>query len=185
MNQFKVNPLITIPYFDHTGGFLKTILNSSKRRRISPLFFLLKKIVNICLYRISFFCPLNSFRVRCHKWRGVKIGNNVYIGMQCSIDNAYPEYVYIEDNVSLAGECLVITHSNPFSHFQNVTPAQVAPVIIKQGAWICVRALLLPGVIIGENSIVSAGSVVTTNVPPNSVVSGNPAKIIAVNLPVI
>jgi acetyltransferase-like isoleucine patch superfamily enzyme len=113
------------------------------------------------------------------------VGKNVYIGMQCSIDNAYPEYVYIEDNVSLVGECLVIAHSNPYSHFQNVTPARVSPVIIKQGAWICVRAVILPGVTIGENSIVSAGSVVDSDVPPRSIVAGNPAKILARNLPII
>lgn len=185
MNQFKVNPSVTIPYFDHAEGFLKTIRNSAKRRGMNPCFFLMKKLINFCLFRISFFCPLNSFRIRCNKWRGVKIGENVYIGMQCSIDNAYPEYVYIEDNVSIAAECLIIAHSNPYSHFQHVTSALVAPVIIEQGAWICVRSLILPGVKIGEKAIVSAGSVITSDVPPRSVASGNPARIIAKNLSVL
>lgn len=183
MNQFNIKPSITIPYFDHTGGFMKTIRNSAKRRGLNPLFFIVKKFVNYCLFRISFFCPLNSFRIRCHKWRGVQIGKNVYIGIQCSIDNAYPEYIYIEDNVSIAAECLIIAHSNPYNHFQNITPAQVAPVLIKKRAWICVRSLILPGVIIGENAIVSAGSVISSDVPPGSVVSGNPSKIIAKNFP--
>lgn len=185
MNQFKIRPTIEIPYFDHGGSFIKTIYSSAKRRGMNPWFFLVKKLANSCLFRIPFFCPLNSFRIKCHKWRGVKIGKNVYIGMQCSIDNAYPEYVYIEDNVSLAGECLVIAHSNPYSHFQNITPARVSPVIIKKGAWICVRASILPGVTVGENAIVSAGSVVDSDVPPSSIVAGNPAKIVARNLPVI
>lgn len=184
MNQFEIRPSATIPYFDHADGFLKTIRNSAKRRGMNPWFFILKKAVNICLFRISFFCPLNSIRIKCHKLRGVKIGKNVYIGMQCSIDNAYPEYIYIEDNVSIAAECLIIAHSNPYSHFRDVTSAQVAPVIIKNGAWICVRSLILPGVTIGENAIVSAGSVIATDIPPRSVASGNPARIIAGNLPV-
>jgi acetyltransferase-like isoleucine patch superfamily enzyme len=184
MNQFKVKPSITIPYFDHAGGFLQTTANSAKRRGMNPCVFLVKKLKNICLFRISLYCPLNSFRIKCHKWRGVKIGENVYIGMQCSIDNAYPEYIYIEDNVSIAAECLIIAHSNPFSHFKDVTPARVEPVIIKQGAWICVRSLILPGVTIGEKAIVSAGSVVASDVPPRSIASGNPAKIIATNLPI-
>jgi acetyltransferase-like isoleucine patch superfamily enzyme len=184
MNQFKVKSSVTIPYFDHTGSLLKTIMNSARRREISPISFILKKFINSCLFRISFFCPLNSFRVKCHRWRGIKIGKNVYVGMQCSIDNAYPEYVYIEDNVSIASECLIIAHSNPYNHFQDVTSSQVAPVIIKQGAWICVRSLLMPGITIGENAIVSAGSVVTSDVPSRSVVSGNPARIIARNLPI-
>jgi acetyltransferase-like isoleucine patch superfamily enzyme len=184
MNQFEIKSSISIPYFDHSGGFLKKILNSAKRRGMNPWFFLLKKIINICLFRISFFCPSNSFRIKCHKWRGVNIGGNVYIGTQCSIDNAYPEYVYIEDNVSIASECLIIAHSNPYSHFQYVTPAQVAPVIIKQGAWICVRSVILSGVTIGENAVISAGSLISSDVPARSVASGNPAQIIARNLPV-
>jgi acetyltransferase-like isoleucine patch superfamily enzyme len=184
MNQFKVKPSVTIPYFDHSGGFFQTTLNSARRRGMNPLGFFVKKLKNICLYRISFFCPLNKLRIKFHRCRGVIIGKNVYIGMQCSIDNAYPEYIYIEDNASLTGECLLIAHSNPYSHFQNVTPAWVSPVIIKAGAWICVRAVILPGVTIGENSIVSAGSVVDSDVPPRSIVAGNPAKILARNLPI-
>jgi acetyltransferase-like isoleucine patch superfamily enzyme len=82
------------------------------------------------------------------------------------------------------GECLVIAYSNSYSHFQNVTPARVSPVIIKQGAWICVRVVILPGVTIGEKAIVSAGSVVASDVPACSITSGNPAKIIARNLPI-
>jgi acetyltransferase-like isoleucine patch superfamily enzyme len=184
MNQFDIKPSAFIPYFNHSGSLLKAISNSAKRRGMRPWFFLLKKIVNFCLFRISYFCPLNNIRIKFHRWRGVMIGENVYIGMQCSIDNAYPEYIYIEDNASLTGECLVIAHSNPYSHFQNVTPARVSPVIVKQGAWICVRAVILPGVTIGENAIVSAGSVVDSDVPPCSVVAGNPAKVIAKNLPI-
>jgi acetyltransferase-like isoleucine patch superfamily enzyme len=185
MNQFNIKPTIEIPYFDHGGSIKETIRNSSRRRGMNPLIFIVKKVINFCLFRITFFCPLNSFRIKCHRWRGVEIGKNVYIGMQCSIDNAYPEYVYIEDNVSLAGECLVVAHSNPFNHFQNITQAKVSPVILKNGSWICVRAVILQGVTIGNNSIVSAGSVVDSDVPPYSVAVGNPAKIVAKNLPII
>jgi acetyltransferase-like isoleucine patch superfamily enzyme len=184
MNQFIIKPSVTIPYFDHAGGFWETILSSSKRRGENPFFFLIRKLVNICLFRISFFCPLNSFRIKCHRWRGVKIGKNVYIGTQCSIDNAYPEYVYIEDNVAIASECLIIAHSNPYKHFKEVTAAMVSPVIIKNGAWVSVRSTILPGVTIGENAIISAGAVINSDVPSCSVVAGNPAKIIAKNIPV-
>jgi acetyltransferase-like isoleucine patch superfamily enzyme len=184
MNQFIIRPSITIPFFDHTTSLWGTIISSSKRRGMNPFFFLMKKLVNICLYRFSFFCPLNSLRIKCHKLRGVKIGKNVYIGTQCSIDNAYPEFVYIEDNVSIASECLIIAHSNPYKHFSGVTEARVSPVLIKNGAWLGVRSTLLPGVNIGERAIVSAGSVINSDVPPCCIVAGNPAKIVAKNLPV-
>lgn len=184
MNQFDIKSSVNIPYFDHEGSLLKTIGNSASRRGINPLFFIIRKLRNSILYRIAFFCPINSFRISFHKWRGVKIGKNVYIGIQCSIDNAYPEYVYIEDNVSIASESMIIAHSNPYSHFRNVTPAQISPVVIKKGAWLSVRSLILPGVTIGENAIVTAGSVISSDVPSCSAVSGNPAKIIAKKLPI-
>jgi acetyltransferase-like isoleucine patch superfamily enzyme len=185
MTRFNVKPPVNISYFDHNeGGLIRSIRNSAGRRGMNPLRFIFRKILNTCLYRISYFCPLNSIRVRCHKWRGVNIGKNVYIGSQCSIDNAYPEYVYINDNVSIAPECFIVAHSNPYSHFNKVTSSMVSPVIIEQGAWICARSLVLPGVIIGENAIVSAGSVIDKNLPARSVAAGNPARIIAEKLPI-
>ena len=103
-----------IPYFDHDKKLLKTIRNSGTRRKMSPLQFALRKIRNILLHRLAYFCPLNGWRVKMHRWRGVNIGKNVYVGQHCVIDNAYPEYIYIGDNVSLAGEVSVIAHSNPY-----------------------------------------------------------------------
>ena len=53
-----------------------------------------------------------------------------------------------------------------------------AKVTIKENAWICIGAIICPGVTIGKNAIVAAGAVVTKDVPDNVVVGGNPAKII-------
>ncbi len=55
---------------------------------------------------------------------------------------------------------------------------ELIPVIIKSGAWINPGSIITPGVTIGENSIVSAGSVVTQDVPDNCVVVGNPARVV-------
>ena len=146
---------------------------------MSPLQFTLRKILNTLLFRWSYSCPLNKFRVRWNRRRGVNIGEHVYIGMHTSIDNAYPEYVYIEDNASLAGGVKIIAHANPYAHFKNVVEAGVAPIIIKQGAWIGEAAIILRGVTIGKNAIVSAGTVVDKDVPDNSLAKGNPMKIVA------
>lgn len=180
MKEYKVREAITIPYFDHDDkSLLNTIRNSSSRRKMSPLRFALRKIRNIILSRWSYTCPLNKFRVRWNRRRGVTIGEHVYLGLHCEIDNAYPEYVYIEDNVSLAGNNIIIAHSNPFSQFQNVLESGVSPVIIKEGAWIADGAIILRGVTIGRNAIVSAGTVVDKDVPDNSLAKGNPMKIVA------
>ena len=53
-------------------------------------------------------------------------------------------------------------------------------VTIKKNAWICIGAIICPGVTIGENAVIGAGAVVTKDVPDNTVVGGNPAKIIKV-----
>jgi acetyltransferase-like isoleucine patch superfamily enzyme len=182
MEQFEIKQGRDIPFFDHSDTLFATIRNSSRRRNMNIVSFVARKMKNYLLYRFSFFCPMNSMRIKMHKWRGVNIGCNVYIAMQCVIDNAYPEYIYIEDNVSIAQETMILAHSNPYKHFENVTQSIVLPVIIKNGAWLGVRSIILPGVTVGMNSIVSAGSVIDFNLPDRSVAAGNPGRIIARNL---
>ena len=180
MKEYTIRESIVIPYFDHDDSSLrKTIRNSSARRKMSPLRFVLRKIHNIVLCRWSYRCPLNKFRVRWNRRRGVTIGENVYIGLHCMIDNAYPEYVYIEDNVSLAGNVSILAHANPYGHFKNVVESGVSPVVIKKGAWIAEGTIILRGVTIGRNAIISAGTVVDKDVPDNSMAKGNPMKIVA------
>lgn len=180
MKEYQVREPISIPYFDHDESSLrKTIANSSKRRAMSPMRFVLRKIRNILLFMWAYRFPLNKFRVRWNRRRGVTIGAHVYIGMHCMIDNAYPEYIYIEDNVSMAGNVLILAHSNPYAHFKNVVESNVSPVVIKEGAWIGEGSIILRGVTIGRNAIVSAGTVVDKDVPANSMAKGNPMKIVA------
>ncbi|GHT31065.1 serine O-acetyltransferase [Bacteroidia bacterium] len=177
-NVHNIKPPKSIPYFDHDKKLSNTIKNSSSRRNISPIKFVYRKIRNIILYRIAYFCPLNGWRVKMHRWRGVNIGKNVYIGQQCGLDNAYPDYIYIEDNVSLAGENTVLAHSNPYAHFAPIVESKVAPIVIKEGAWIGSKAIILLGVTVGKRSIVSAGTVVDKNVPDYALVKGNPMKVV-------
>ena len=180
MKQYTIKQPVSISYFDHDDKSLwNTILHSSARRGMSPFLFIVRKIRNIILARWSYTCPLNGLRVKYNRRRGVTIGDNVYIGQYCTIDNAYPEYVYIEDNVSLAGNVTILAHSNPYPHFKNVVESAVAPVVIKEGAWIADGAIILRCIIIGKNAIVSAGTVVDKNIPDGAVVSGNPMKIVA------
>lgn len=166
-----------IPFFDHDDKNLRrTIANSSRRRNMSPWRFAFRKIKNIILYRLTFFCPLNSWRIKMHRWRGIHIGENVYIGQHCILDNAYPEFIFIEDKVSLAGAVTVIAHTNPYAHFAPIVESRVQPTIIKKGAWIGINSIILAGVTVGENAIVTAGSVVDKAVAAYTLVQGNPAK---------
>jgi acetyltransferase-like isoleucine patch superfamily enzyme len=83
------------------------------------------------------------------------------------------ERITIEDDVALGPEVEVIDSDN---HPLAGAPVRVAPVVIGRGSWIATRSLVLPGVRIGERAVVAAGSVVTSDVPDDTLVAGVPAR---------
>lgn len=138
-----------------------------------------KKMWTYTLSQIAMWIPVSNIRVILHRLRGVQIGKRVFIGANVIMDNVYPEYIILENDCILSGNNIILSHSMPRKHFKNVLEAFVAPVTVKRGAWISAGAIILPGITIGEFSVVSAGSVVTCDVPPYSVVRGNPAEVIS------
>lgn len=124
-----------------------------------------RKIKNTILAQLAYACPINGLRVRFHRWRGMHIGKNVYIGMYCIFDNLSPEYIYIMDNVSVNANTMILTHFNPVDRFDKMFEANIKPVVIKEKAMVAVRCTIMPGVTIGEYSVVSAGMVVDKDVP--------------------
>ena len=109
-----------------------------------------------------------SLRVSLHRWRGVHIGKEVWIGYDVILDTSRPHLVTIEDRASLSMRVTVIAH---FRETQGVR--------IEQDAFIGPGAIILPNVTIGRGAVVTAGSVVTQSVPPMTLVQGNPAVPIA------
>lgn len=85
--------------------------------------------------------------------------------------------VTIEDDVLIGPKVNLITENHPLEP-DNRRALICKPIIIKRNAWIGAAATILPGVTIGENSIVAAGAIVTTDVPANTVVGGIAAKFI-------
>jgi len=110
---------------------------------------------------------------------GIQIGNECYIGDQTLID-LYND-VILEEQVTIAQRVTVLTHTNVGykNHpLRRYFPKFSKPVIFEKGSVIGASSTILPGVIIGQQSFVAAGSVVTKNVPPSTLVAGVPAKII-------
>ena len=107
------------------------------------------------------------------------IADNIHIGNQVSINPYFKcmsaGNIFIEDNVQIAMNVSIITNNHDYYDRAVIT---VKDVHIKRNAWIGAGATILPGVTIGENAIVGAGSVVTHDVEPNTVVAGNPARVI-------
>lgn len=124
-------------------------------------------------------CPWNKLRIVMQRARGVAIGKNVHWGTEITIDAPFPYFVKVEDGASLAGNNYIITHNKPLAYHQECSESYVAPVTIHKNAWVAVGVTILPGVEIGEGSIVSANSLVQKSIPPMVVAGGNPAKVIA------
>jgi len=138
----------------------------------------LRFLKNFYLNILANFVPYYGIRIALHRFRGVSIGKNVFIGYNVTIDNTYPELVTIEEGVAISGNNLILTHSKPLEYHKKELKSYVAPVVIKKNAWITVGVTILPGVTIGEGSIIAAGSVVTDDIADNCLAAGNPAKMI-------
>ena len=140
--------------------------------------FLYRRMMDHFWQLLSRAVPYSGLRVWMHRNRGVKIGEKVHIGPLVTIDDVYPNFVVIEDGVSIAGQNFILTHNKPLEHHKHLSEAFLAPVVIKKNAWVAIGVIILPGVTIGEGAIVASGAVVSKDVPPNTLVGGVPAKVI-------
>lgn len=160
----EILPAMNVPYYEET-----------QKRTLGQK---LRKIRNTIYMLLAYSCPNNKMRQWMHRRRGVHIGKNVYLGMFCFLDNLHPEYIYIEDNASVNAGTMILTHFNPMKRYAPIFQAQMAPVLIKEGAIVAVRSTIMPGVCIGKNAVVSAGTIVDKDVPDCTLVKGNPMKVV-------
>ena len=123
--------------------------------------------------------PWGGFRKWLQRQRGVKIGKNVHWGTNVVVDYPYPNFVKVEDEASISGNDYFLAHSKPLDYHACCTESYVAPIIVHKHVWIAVNVTVMPGVEIGEGAIISAGSVVSKDIPPFTVAKGNPAKVVA------
>lgn len=107
--------------------------------------------------------------------RFTQIGQNVFINHACTFLDMGG--ITIEDDVQIGPKVNLITENHPLDP-ANRKALICKPIFIKRNAWIGAAATILPGVTIGENSVVAAGAVVAKDVPANTIVGGVPAKII-------
>jgi UDP-2-acetamido-3-amino-2,3-dideoxy-glucuronate N-acetyltransferase len=115
----------------------------------------------------------------------VEIQKNAFIGNNCKIQSHsfICEGVTIEDEVFVGHGVMFINDKYPMSTtdsggLQTEADWKVVPTVVKHRASIGSNATVLCGVTVGEGAIVGAGSVVTEDVPPETIVAGNPAKVI-------
>lgn len=118
-----------------------------------------------------------SVQMRCRflNARKVYLGNNNVINFGCIFDGRHYQ-IKTGSNVSIGPEATILTlgHDPQSADFKDLG----GDVLIEDYAWIGYRAIILPGITIGEGAVVGAGSIVTRNVSPYTIVAGNPAKFI-------
>jgi len=114
----------------------------------------------------------------------VEVQKNAYIGKHCKISSHtfICEGVTIEDNVFVGHNVSFINDSYPRAtaangQLQTEADWKVEPILVKKGASIGSGSTILSNITIGENAIIGAGSVVTKDVPANTIVAGNPARV--------
>ncbi len=136
----------------------------------------LKKIFKLLAKQV----PGNGLRIALLRACGFTIGADVYVGEDLIVTEILEdqsEKLVIEDRVAIAPRVTLVTSSDPnWSRLRGAVAPIKGKIVIKKDAWIGTGAIILPNVSVGERSIVGAGAVVTTDVPPDTVVAGVPAK---------
>lgn len=133
----------------------------------------IKKIFNII------YANLNHEKYA--KYIGVNIKGKVHIyGNPIDMFSTEPWCITLGDNVHITRDVLFVTHDGGTLLFRDRVPDLeiTKPIVVGNNVYIGVRSIIMPGVTIGNNVIIAAGSVVTKDVPDNSVVGGVPARFI-------
>ena len=130
----------------------------------------IRKFINVVLIPNV---PFSNLRIILYRYLiGYKIGKKVFIGMKCYLDDLEPQSTTIEDNVTISYGCYFALHGigqkHPFIH-------------IRKGAYVGMRSTIIAdeeGIIIGENTIIGAASLVNKSLSDNVKAAGGPAKVI-------
>jgi len=113
----------------------------------------------------------------CSYGQNIHIGDHVYLNVLCTILDC--NEVRIGHHVMIGPAVQIYTAAHLLQAEARIQGWEVAkPVVIEDNVWIGGGAILLPGVTIGRNAVVGAGAVVSRDVPANTVVAGNPARVI-------
>lgn len=111
------------------------------------------------------------------KFFGMKIGKNVRIARKAHLDkNINPQGIHIGDNTWILANVMILAHD--YCRGENGI-GKLFDTYIGKNCVIGINSVILPGVKLGDSVVVAAGSIVTKDIPSNSMVAGNPAKVIS------
>ena len=105
-----------------------------------------------------------NIRPRLQRWRGVRVGTGVWLGLYVSIDELHPEALSIGNNCTIGMRTTILTHF----YWGPAQPASNGTVVIEDDVFVGPHCVILPNVRIGEGAVIQAGTVVSQNVPPRT-----------------
>lgn len=113
----------------------------------------------------------------CIDYSNLKIGNNCHIGKNCFFD--LRDKVIIKENVVVSMQSTFITHIDMTkSELRKIFPTKQNSIVIEKNTYVSANSTVLMGVVLGQNSFIAAGTIVSKNVKPYTMVGGVPAKVI-------
>jgi len=154
------------------------LAEAAASRHESRFRFVARFLKNWVLERLAYSAPVPSWRASLHRWRGVQMGKNVYVGFGVIFDRVYPDQITIGDDAVIGDRCIISAHSCGTLPQKTLFPRVVKPVRIGKGVWVAPASIIIAGVEIGDLSVIGTGSVVTRSIPPKSVAVGVPARVI-------
>ncbi len=157
---------------------------------MSKLFILLAKLISIIkllklfIQKKKFENLFNNsceigFNTKILNPKNIKIGKKVFIGDNVLINASKGGNISIGDFTNLAADVKIFSWLNDYDEYNKGRGSIEKDVVVGQRCRIGYNVIIMPGVTIGDNVTIAPASVVSINVPPNSVVHGNPAEIIS------
>lgn len=138
-------------------------------RIVNPL----KVIKNFAIIQIGRYCPSLTLKSWLYRFGlGMNIAPRASIGLMAMVDIFFPEQISIGEDTTIGYNCTLLTHEYLQRSYH------IGPIIIGKNVLIGANTTLLPGVTIGDNSVVAACSLVNCDVSPNTTVGGVPIKVL-------
>ena len=160
-------------------GYVGFILFMLRFIGLSPVRVLILRMLGAFIGKDVILSDIRFTTFYRHGLRKLHVGDSCFVGDEVLFDLG--EAVTLEDHSVISHRVMIFTHTNIGYADHPLTrhiPASYRPVVFKRGCYLGAGAIVLPGVTIGEEAVVGAGSVVTKDVPSGTVVAGVPARII-------